>query len=301
MLLDRKLEVFFAVVDAGSITKAAEKVGLTQPALSKIIQRLEADYDTKLFERGRRGARLTDDGQTLFNHAQNASAEFLYASEEIAARHSRNQTELKLHCGQVYVLDWIHEPLKILADMHPDVNFKIESASFRNTVQRLLKGEFDAVLGYAGEWVNDPRLEYTPLHNVETSVFARKDNPLHSGPPSLKQLAQNDWCEFTEVFRTNEHFQNIFSATPTLSPRIRFSTNSLSFAMKVVAQTNALMCLPSPLTKYARQFGLYPIVLNEKIWTHQTGCITRKSSMQYGLVCTLVELIKEHRDNTGEI
>lgn len=65
MLSLYKLEVFSAVVESGSFSSAAERLYLTQPAVSQHIQDLEASLGVKLFKRGRRGVSLTAAGETL--------------------------------------------------------------------------------------------------------------------------------------------------------------------------------------------------------------------------------------------
>ncbi|NIE88932.1 LysR family transcriptional regulator, partial [Burkholderia sp. Tr-860] len=61
----RILKYFLAVADAGSVTGAAERLGLAQPALSQAITRLERELGVKLFSRTRRGAALTAAGEAI--------------------------------------------------------------------------------------------------------------------------------------------------------------------------------------------------------------------------------------------
>ena len=59
------LKSLVAVSDAGAITEAASRLGLTQPALTRRIQQLEEEFGTELLSRSRRGARLTELGQLV--------------------------------------------------------------------------------------------------------------------------------------------------------------------------------------------------------------------------------------------
>jgi DNA-binding transcriptional LysR family regulator len=68
------VEAFVAVVQFGGFTRAADALHLSQPALSRRIALLEGDLGQAVFERGRRGARLTDAGRTFLPHAQAALA-----------------------------------------------------------------------------------------------------------------------------------------------------------------------------------------------------------------------------------
>lgn len=66
----RKLRYFSVVAREGSLHKATEQLHLSQPALTRAIQDLEADVDAKLFIRHARGVTLTDEGSVLLEHAQ---------------------------------------------------------------------------------------------------------------------------------------------------------------------------------------------------------------------------------------
>ena len=57
--MDRNLRAFLAVAQAGNLTAAADSIGLTQPALTKTIRRLEQDFQAKLFDRSAKGMGLT--------------------------------------------------------------------------------------------------------------------------------------------------------------------------------------------------------------------------------------------------
>jgi LysR family nitrogen assimilation transcriptional regulator len=65
----RQLRYFVAIADAGSLTEAARRLGVAQPALSQHVLALEAELQTRLLDRGARGVRLTPAGLTLLEHA----------------------------------------------------------------------------------------------------------------------------------------------------------------------------------------------------------------------------------------
>ena len=78
--------VFHTVAKKGSISHAAKELYISQPAISKSIQKLEDNLNTTLFKRSSRGVTLTADGEILFQHTRDAF-ETLEEGEEILARH----------------------------------------------------------------------------------------------------------------------------------------------------------------------------------------------------------------------
>lgn len=66
----QQLEYFIAIADAGSLNKAAEKLYMTQPSLSKAIANLEAELNIRVFERSRNGVEMTEEGRKLYVYAK---------------------------------------------------------------------------------------------------------------------------------------------------------------------------------------------------------------------------------------
>ncbi|TJZ90272.1 LysR family transcriptional regulator [Paracoccus gahaiensis] len=290
-MLDAKMRAFLAVAATGSISLGAQQVGLTQAAMSKLIRRLEIEYDTILFDRHRRGVSLRPEGEALLRHAQAATIEFAHAREEIAAARRSQKIDLRLHCGLVYALDWIHHPLREMALRHPDVEFTVDASAYRNTVSRLLKGDYDAVFGFVGDAAADRRLAFTPIHDARTMIFARKGHPWVGGPVPAALLAEARWTEFVDVFLTTERLTTYLLGATGQRPRFQFHTTSLATALELVRSTDSLICLPSPLIRYASTLDLLPIGSEHRIWTYATGCLHRRSSSNVALMQELLELV----------
>jgi len=67
----KDMRAFFAIVEEGNISHAAQRLGVAQPALSRQMKRLEEKLDVKLFERGSRRIRLTEAGRVLYDRVEN--------------------------------------------------------------------------------------------------------------------------------------------------------------------------------------------------------------------------------------
>ncbi|BCX02171.1 MAG: LysR family transcriptional regulator [Candidatus Roseilinea sp.] len=108
-----KLQVFAQVAQAGSFSKAAERLLMTQPAVSQHMKELEAALGVQLFRRGRRGVALTAEGRTLLDYAQRIFA--LAAEAESAVLNVANLASGQLNIGatpgvSTYLLpDWIRD------------------------------------------------------------------------------------------------------------------------------------------------------------------------------------------------
>ena len=74
--------IFYTVANAGNISKAAKELYISQPAISKSIQKLEENLGCKLFSRSSRGVVLTDEGQLLYGHVKEKHRTFLHDFEK---------------------------------------------------------------------------------------------------------------------------------------------------------------------------------------------------------------------------
>ena len=91
------LNVFYTVAKLQNISKAAEELGVTQPAVSRIISNIEKEYHTKLFFRGKTGVTLTRDGQNLFEMIKGPLIELEKVSNNISGNKALDQ--VTIHIG----------------------------------------------------------------------------------------------------------------------------------------------------------------------------------------------------------
>ncbi len=134
---------FSVVAEAGSISKAAKELFISQPAVSKAIKRLESKLETSLFIRTSRGIRLTNEGRTLYEYIQNAF-ETIAAGEDSIKR----MTELGIGHIKIGVSSTLckHILLPLLKDflkLHPHTQITISCQSTANTIHFLENKEID--------------------------------------------------------------------------------------------------------------------------------------------------------------
>lgn len=75
--------IFYTVANTGNISRAAKELYISQPAISKSIQKLEENLGCKLFSRSSRGVILTDEGQLLYGHVKDAFENLSLGEEKL--------------------------------------------------------------------------------------------------------------------------------------------------------------------------------------------------------------------------
>ena len=191
MTLDQ-LRTFQTVAAAKSFRRAAELLHLTQPAISKQIQALEAELDQRLFERGR-NSKLTEAGTTLLKHVSDVSRILKAAKEEIADLREFRGGHLAIgaaHSIATYVLPNLIDTYRA---KYPKVNLSIEAGWSLEIIRRLAAYELDVGLLV----LVDPKLEgfpqltFTPLTTTDLVFVTSANDPL----TKRKKITWDDLAE----------------------------------------------------------------------------------------------------------
>jgi len=135
--------VFYEVGLSGSITRAAEKLYISQPAVSKTIRLLERQIGFPLFLRQAKGVELTDEGRILFRYVKNAM-EQISAGEQMALQLKKlDAGEVRIGISHTLCRHWFLPPLKQFHDLHPELRIQVFNRTAPETSRMLYGGEID--------------------------------------------------------------------------------------------------------------------------------------------------------------
>lgn len=181
MKLDvRHLKLLVSVSEEKSVTKAGERLHLSQSALSHQLRDLEERLGTPLFHRLNKRMVLTQAGERLLVSAKDVLEELKRAEHDVAqmAAHKRGTLRLSTECYTCY--HWLPEKLKEFGLRYPDVDVKIVVEATHHPLQALLNGKLD--LAVVSNRPHDKRLVYLPLFRDELVVIMPPDHPLAAKP-----------------------------------------------------------------------------------------------------------------------
>lgn len=120
------LRLFLAVVDAGSITHGAERVGLSLPAASERLREMEATGQVKLLERGRRGVVPTQAGEALAHHARLIQRQMAEMRGELGEHAKGIRATVRLAANTAAMTEFLPERLGPWLAAHPHVNVEMK-------------------------------------------------------------------------------------------------------------------------------------------------------------------------------
>jgi LysR family transcriptional regulator, low CO2-responsive transcriptional regulator len=163
MLSLYKLEIFAVVVQAGSFSAAAQRLYMTQPAVSQHIQDLESSLGTSLFLRGRRGVSLTPAGEKLYDYTQMILRLVAEAESEVTNVENISARQISIGATPGVSVYLLPEWLRGFRDKFPNLNIAVQTSITTDHITGVMdhtldigfvEGELDRVqrkgLGYLG-------------------------------------------------------------------------------------------------------------------------------------------------------
>lgn len=170
------LQAFVWIAEFGTFHQAAEKLALTQPALSRRLQKLEEQLDVRLFDRTTRKVTLTAVGKNFLPHARRlvGELELSLAGLKEMARHGTGQVIVA--CIPTVAVSLIPEAILQYRKMHPHNHVRILDDHSSETYQAVLRGE--AEFGITTINANMPEMESEPLFEDPFVLACRQDHPL---------------------------------------------------------------------------------------------------------------------------
>ncbi|CAH0343174.1 LysR family transcriptional regulator [Rhizobium sp. CECT 9324] len=170
------LRAFLAVVELESFHRAAEALNLSQPALSRRIQKLEASIGAPLLERTTRHVAITALGLELLPLVRRMLEEFdgsLFSAREPGVRSNEMVTIACLPTAAFYFLPTV---IKQFNHKHPHIRFRILDLTATDGLQAVERGEVEFGINFIG--TSDPDLIFEHLAEDPFVLAARRDHPL---------------------------------------------------------------------------------------------------------------------------
>ena len=174
----RILSQFVTIAEELNITKAAEKLYMSQPPLSSQIKKLEDELDTKLFIRGKRHLQLTESGKLLYRHAKEILSLVNKTSEEIRAMNKGMFGKISIGLVEGSAPDiaatWIESFIK----QYDNIEFSIVDGNSDELIEKLRSGLID--LAVITSPCDNTLLNSFKVGQEKMAAFMSNDHPLAS-------------------------------------------------------------------------------------------------------------------------
>ena len=246
LLMDsRKLLYLATVVEQGSLNKAAKRLGVSQPALSKAMDRLEEGLGVKLIDRGPNGITVTAFGELLCAHARLIKEELEFAETRI-----KNTGKLRARVMTVGTLPSLAASVVPLAvscwrERHPRVLLRVVEKVQVELLFGLLRGDFDFVIAQTEFYDLLDGLKQRVIFRDRLRVFARPKHPLFRlDKPTWTDLAQFPWVLPMVGGRQRTVLEKLLASEGIDLPQQMIECGSMDFTKAIVAVSDHLAMLP---------------------------------------------------------
>ena len=188
---------FVAVADAGAIALAAARLGMPQPALTRVIARLERQLGGRLFERTPAGVRLTALGAALTPPARRILREFDAAEHSLDTVRSGRGGAFRITANPVWSDTVLPQAIGRFHAACPGIELKLDTATRSEGLRRLAAGESELHIGGidAGELL-PAFLRRERFVDITAGIVAWHDHPLLARNVTEDDLAHSPWIDF---------------------------------------------------------------------------------------------------------
>lgn len=234
------LRALLAVAVLASESRAAESLGIRQPAVHRSLSALENSCGTVLYSKSVHGTRLTESGHALLRRVKLAMAELHAMEAEVAA--SRGQVRGRVIVGALPLSVHFILPQAVAAAMHKHANIGITviDGTYESLMRQLADADVDLVIG-ALRSVPPSGVTQFRLFSDELAIVARTGHPcLESGLQSLHQLRQWPWVVPLPNTPARATLDRIFADQGLASPCDRLQATSALFTRATVASSDCL-------------------------------------------------------------
>lgn len=230
----RQLEYFVAVAEAGSVTRAAASVHLSQSAMSAALADLENALSVQLLVRHHaRGISLTPAGKELLV----ASRQLLASAADLRGVAQGLGTSLSgtlsIGCFEVVAPYLLPELLAVAAEKLPNLHLQTTEVDLADLAEGVADGTFELGIGY--DLVDDPRLKRWPLFELPPYVLVSGEHPIAGrAEVDLAELADEPMV-LLDLPHSRDYFRSVFTAAG-VTPNIRYRSTTVETCRALVGR-----------------------------------------------------------------
>ena len=289
----RQLRYFVAVFEEGHVGRAAERLSLSQPALSQQIRHLENSLDVSLFERSSKRLLPTLAAHTLYNHAVPLLEGMERARE--ALRHFKGQALRTLAIGvlQTVLPSLVPQMLERIRKAQPHLVVQIYELTGMEVERRLLNGSLDIGISYLPP--RQPGLHSLLLYEDELQLVMPASHPLREFKKvSLNQAADLPMLLLGEEFQVRQLWQTQL-ANLGRRPHVQAELNSMAVILDSLEHTHLVTVLPGRARQAQQNPELLWKPLSEPRVPLQIGLVYRDAQRQQATIELLRSLLEDVR------
>ncbi|MET3227892.1 UNVERIFIED_ORG: DNA-binding transcriptional LysR family regulator [Burkholderia sp. 1263] len=258
----RHLQLILAVWEHGSLRRASDEIGMTQPAATKALHELEDLLGVTLFERHARGIDPTIFGEAVIRYARVVFADLGTLREELVAIESGNVGAVRLGAVMAPSPDLLTTTIVALKEAHPKLHITVQIDTSDVLVQALQEDQLDLVVGRVPNgWPADD-LTFETLGEEPLSLVTRPQHPVcgRTPPVRLGELAEYPWIIQPHPSPMREIIDQTFRHSRVALPENTIETSSILTTLSLLLAADMIAVLPTSVARYYQEQGTLAVV-----------------------------------------
>jgi DNA-binding transcriptional LysR family regulator len=288
----RDIEYFGVIAQHGNMRRAAEALGLTPPALSKSLRRLEAAMEAKLVERTGKGVQLTPMGSALATQAQRMRLTLEDITREASDLNSGRAGHLRIGSGPTDC-ELLPAACTQLMKEAPRLTFDITITDNDELVPLLRDGKLDLGFNYIPPSPYEG-IEQLRIYDDEYVVYASAAHALsRKRRVTMPDLVDEAWATSTASHRPKQLLDQLFAERGLPAPRFKLQTRSVRLRLQIISASMLLGFGPRHGVEIAASaFRLKVLPVKELTLPRSVGVMYRKGAYLAPSAKRLIELLK---------
>ncbi|OKO87040.1 hypothetical protein AC630_01160 [Bradyrhizobium sp. AS23.2] len=295
LLKPRDLHIFMTVVEESSMAKAAERLAISRPVISRTIANLEHVLGVTLLGRTAHGIEPTVFGKALLRRGIAVFDELRQSVEEIAYLTDPQAGELRIACTEVWAAGLVPAALERLSRRLPRLRVTLEQGVALNQFNLLRDRRSEIVISRLLTEAPDSDIEMEPLFYEPLLVVAGPKSPwARRRNLKLSDLVEAPWILSTLETEPGSRFVEAFRAAKLPVPAATIFSNSLHLRISLLATGQYLTLVPGSALRFGPGAGLIkplPVVLPR--WHLPTGIFTLKGRMLSPVAQVFADCIRD--------
>lgn len=272
----RHLQLIMALSKEPSLSQAAERIKVAQPAASKLLSEIEAIFGQPLFERLPRGLAPTPQGEILIRNTAVMLRTLIQTAEELDAFSKGESGIVKIGTIMGPMIGFLLDIVEKTKRLYPNLHIVVEHDISDNLVKSLLDGGLDIVLARVPKGTDLGLFKYQSMFREELSFICREDHPLAKNDSvTTKDFLEWPWVVQPKGSALRHKFEQIFALDGFQSPRSVVDSTSTLFSLALASQSDTITALESSLAKWVETIGKFKVLsYKNKIFLDDCGVIT---------------------------
>ena len=283
-------KVFYEVANSKSISKGAENLMISQPAVTQSIKTLEYELGGKLFIRTPKGVILTNEGQELYNYIKEGMNYFINGTNKFMSLKTLDSGILNIGSTTTISENYLIPYLKKFHDLYPNININITNDLTENLLKELRNGNLDiVVMAIPKNKIKDLKIEQIKdLEDIFVGSEKYKDLKINN----IEELLNQDILLQKSPSVTRNNFDDFIKNKNLIcTPKMEIVSHNL--LVNLVENNFGIGLVTKEFIKTKLNKTLYEIKVSEKIPKRKLGYAIKEDTYPTFTTNKFIELLKE--------